>query len=428
MVVGGWTDGMKVVIAPDSFKECLLAAEVASALAEGVLEACPDAVVDLCPMADGGEGTVEAMVAATAGQIMSVDVFDPLGGPIRARFGLLGEAAPRLPGEVGLAAAVAKAGSDVPRVQAMCQDRVAVVEMAAASGLALVPPDKRNPLRTTTFGTGRLILAALDTVARRIIVGLGGSATVDGGCGCAQALGVIFRGRDGQPLISGIGGGALAEIEDIDMSARDRRIERTDIRVACDVTNPLTGPQGAAAVFGPQKGATAEMVVQLEAGLSHLADLIRRRLGLDVEKLPGAGAAGGLGAGLVAFAAAKLQRGASIVAEAVGLRRRLAGADLCITGEGRLDVQTRSGKTAFAVAQLAREAGVAVICIPGQAMADAPVETFALVRPLVAGGITPREAMRHARELLRRRAADAVRQFIHRGGFGTWVREHGTGR
>jgi glycerate kinase len=401
---------MKIVIAPDSFKECLGAAEVASAVGKGVLEACPGAAVDLCPMADGGDGTVEAMVAATGGRMMSADVFDPLGRPIRAHFGLLGQAAPHLPGEVGLAAAVA--GSDAPVAENGGEDRVAVVEMAAASGLALVPPDKRNPLRMTTFGTGQLILAALDAAARRIIVGLGGSATVDGGCGCAQAMGVVFRGRDGQPLVAGVGGGALIDIEDMDISARDRRIEQADIRAACDVINLLTGPEGAAAVFGPQKGATAEMVARLEAGLSHLADLIRRRLGLDVEKLPGAGAAGGLGAGLAAFAGAKLQRGATIVAEAVGLHRRLSGADLCITGEGRLDGQSRRGKTAFAVAELAGEVGVPVICIPGQAAVDAPTEVFAAVRPLVAGQITPREAMRRPRELLCIRAAAAVKEFM----------------
>lgn len=396
-------------MAPDAFKESLPAAEVASALAEGVLEVHPDAVVDLCPMADGGEGTVEAMVAATAGSIRSADVFDPLGRPIRAHFGLLGRVSPHLPGPIGLAGAVA-AGEAISN-EGACHECTAVIEMAAAAGLALVPPDKRNPLRTTTFGVGQLIRAAMDAGARRILVGLGGSATVDGGCGCAQALGIVFRGSGRQALLNGLGGGGLLEIDDIDMSARDGRIEATDIRVACDVTSPLTGPDGAAAVFGPQKGATAEMVAQLDAGLSHLADLIRRRLGLDVEKLSGAGAAGGLGAGLAAFAGAKLHRGAAIVAEAVGLRRRLSGADLCITGEGRLDGQTRRGKTAYAVAQLAGELGVPVICIPGQATEDAPTEAFARVCPLVAGDITPREAIRHARPLLRQRAAEVMRGF-----------------
>ena len=401
---------MKVVIAPDTFKECLSASEAASAMAEGVLEACPDAVVDLCPMADGGEGTVEAMVAATGGRIMSADVFDPLGRPIRAHFGLLGRTSPHLPGAIGLAAAMAE--SDLPSSGEACQDCTAVVEMAAAAGLSLVPPDKRNPLRATTFGVGQMILAAMDSGAQRIIVGLGGSATVDGGAGCAQAIGVVFHRSGGQPMLTGLGGGGLIEIADLDISGLDPRIGQADIRVACDVTNPMTGPEGAAAVYGPQKGATAEMVAQLDAGLAHFAALIRRKLGVDIESLSSAGAAGGLGGGLVAFAGAKLQRGFDIVASAVGFHRRLGSAGLCITGEGRLDAQTRYGKTTIAVARLAGELAVPCICIPGQATPDAPVDAFASVQPLVTGEITPREAMRHARQFLRRRAAEAMREFL----------------
>ena len=400
---------MKVVVAPDTFKECLPAAQVAAAMARGVLEACPDAQVDLCPMADGGEGTVAAMVAATGGRLVAADVFDPLGRTIRAHFGMLGavRAAP-LPGELGLAGAEAQTAAGRGPLEE--GRRVAVIEMAAASGLALVPPDKRDPLRTTTYGTGQLIVAAMNAGAVEIIVGVGNSATVDGGCGAAQAMGVVFLDSGGRALISGMGGGALAELADIDVSGRDERIAATRFRVATDVTNPLTGPAGAARVYGPQKGATAEVVAQLDEGLARLAECIRRKLGVDVEHLAGAGAAGGLAAGLVAFCGASLERGVRMIAQAVRLPQRLAGADLVLTGEGRLDAQSRSGKTCVGVAELAAAAGVPVICIPGAAEADAPREMFRAVRPLVAGEVTVKSAMHHAPRLLAQRAAEAVRE------------------
>lgn len=404
---------MKIVIAPDSFKESLGAAEVAAALAEGVVAACPSASVDLCPMADGGGGTVEAMVAATGGQFLTADVFDPMGREIRARFGLLGRpAGAGLPGQVGLSAARALAdGEGTPAAGA--GGLTAVIEMAAASGLALLPPDMRDPLRTTTYGTGQLILAALDAGARRIVVGIGDSATVDGGAGCAQALGVSFVNVDGQASVCGLAGGGLAEIGQIDAATRDGRLARVQIRVACDATNVLLGPSGAAVVYGPQKGASPEMVVELEAALSHLADLIRRDLEIDVTQLPGGGAAGGLGAGLVAFADATLEPGLPLVAEAVGLANRLADADLCITGEGRFDAQSASGKTTVGVAEFARAKSVPVICIPGAATPDAPRELFADVRPLVADEVTKRLAMQQPLELLKRRAKEALRAFAH---------------
>lgn len=405
---------MKVVIAPDSFKESLSAAHVAEAMAEGVLEVVSDAVIDLCPMADGGEGTVEAMVAATAGELITADVFDPLGSQIRARFGLLGGGGGAgLPGEVGLSGAM---GLSVGEGQAVekSQGKIAVIEMAAASGLGLVRPDLRNPMRTTTFGTGQLIRAALDAGAREIILGIGGSATVDGGCGCAQALGVTFIGADGEACICGLAGGGLSEITDIDLSDLDPRLRETRIRVACDVTNPLTGENGAARIYGPQKGATPEMVEKLEAGLAHLAELLREKLGIDVETLPGAGAAGGLGAGLVAFAGGRLEPGVEIVAEAVGLSRRLKGADLCLTGEGKFDAQSASGKTAVGVARDARLAGVPVICIPGQSEPNGPHELFSAVWPLVGGQVKVEQAISSPRPILKRRASEAVTQFLNR--------------
>ncbi|MHC4561795.1 MAG: glycerate kinase [Planctomycetota bacterium] len=401
---------MKIVIAPDSFKESLSAIEVAGAIAEGALAACGEASVDLCPMADGGEGTVEAMVAATGGEFFTADVFGPLGSKIRARYGLLGHTGgATLPGEVGLVGAQLQAEGEGGQ-----GGRKAVIEMASASGLALVPMDKRDPTVTTTFGTGELILAALDHGAGEIIIGIGGSATTDGGCGCAQALGVSFIDRQGEMCVCGLAGGGLADIGRIDLTTRDPRVAETRIHVACDVTNPLTGPNGAAFVYGPQKGATPEQVQRLDDGLRHMASVVRESLGIDVEHIPGAGAAGGLGAGLVAYAGATLERGVEMISEAVDLRARLSGADLCITGEGKFDSQSASGKTAFGVAQLAAEAGVPVICLAGSADAEAPHGHFVSVRALVEGDVTVRQAMQQAAPLLEQRATTAVAEFLSR--------------
>jgi len=405
---------MKVVIAPDSFKGSLRAAAVAEAIAPGVLDVAPDARIDLCPMADGGEGTVEAIVAATAGEIRAADVFGPLGEPIRAKFGLIGPGGGAgLPGEVGLAAAAGLSSGRGSAAKAEGRT-VAVVEMAAASGLTLVPPEMRDPLRTTTFGTGQLIMAALDAGAGQIIVGLGGSATVDGGCGAAQALGVTFTDADGRACVCGLAGGGLADVRGIDLAERDPRVAQVSILAACDVTNPLTGPSGAATIYSPQKGATPEVAARLERNLQHLAEVIREQLGVEVADLPGAGAAGGLGAGLVAFAGAKLADGVEIVAETVQLPRRLAGADLCITGEGRLDAQSLSGKATVGVAKTARLGQVPVVCIPAQADGDWSGGPFMDVRPLVAEGVKPSQALARPEAFLRQRAAEAVKDFLAR--------------
>ncbi len=400
----------KIVIAPDSFKGSLAAADVAQAIARGVLAVCPEAQIDLCPMADGGEGTVDAMVAATGGRFFTTDVFDPLGSPIRARIGLLGatDTGGLLPGEIGLSAARAAAVGE----GSAALSHTAVIEMAAASGLALVPADRRDPLRTSTYGTGQLILAAIDAGAKKIILGIGGSATNDGGVGCAQALGVDFLDADGEEFAPGLAGGGLMNIASIDTTSLDRRLAQTDILVACDVTNPLTGPEGASAVYGPQKGATDEVVRQLDAALTHLAKLIREQLSLDVETLPGGGAAGGLGAGLVAFAGAKLTNGGKLIAESVNLPARLRGADLCITGEGRIDSQTRFGKVPMRVASIAGQAGVSTACIAGAVRDDAPRELFRDVRALVEGEITPDYAIAHPEELLQARAQDIMRRWM----------------
>ncbi|WP_283578862.1 glycerate kinase [Limosilactobacillus ingluviei] len=310
---------MKIVIAPDSFKGSLTAKEVGEAIQAGLKQVWPDAEYVLVPMADGGEGTVQALVDATGGCFVTRTVTGPLGLPVAARYGLLG------------------------------QGQTAVIEMAAASGLPLVPADQLNPLLTTTYGTGELVRDALDQGVREIILGLGGSATNDGGAGLAQALGAHLLDQSGQELP--FGGGALGELAQIDVSQLDPRLSQVKIKLASDVTNPLTGPQGATAVFGPQKGATPAMVTKLEANLRHYAAQLQTWLGQAVAQVPGAGAAGGLGAGLLAFTHASLHPGVELVVAATNLKRKAHGADLAFTGEGSLDFQTRFGKTPYGVAQ-----------------------------------------------------------------------------
>jgi glycerate 2-kinase len=324
---------MLVVIAPDKFKGSLTALEAAQAMARGVRAAAPDAAIDLVPMADGGEGTVDALVAATNGSYRDAQVTGPLGEPVVARFGLLGDG------------------------------HTAVVEMAAASGLVMVRPPDRNPLVTTTRGTGELLLAAIAAGAKRVIIGIGGSATNDGGAGLGQALGFRLLDADGCELPPG--GGSLGRLARIDKSGRSRALEGVEIAVACDVTNPLVGPDGASAVYGPQKGATPEMVAALDRNLAHFAAIVHRDLGVSIADLPGSGAAGGLGGGLVAFAGGRLERGITLVIEAVKLGERLAGADLCLTGEGALDAQSAFGKTAVGVARLARSLGCPTLALAG---------------------------------------------------------------
>jgi glycerate 2-kinase len=332
---------MKIVIAPDSFKESLSAPHVADQIEAGFRDVFPDADYVKLPMADGGEGTVEAMVAATGGRIVAARVTSPLGEPVNAFYGVAGD------GET------------------------AIIEMAAASGLALVPPKLRNPLRTTSYGTGELIRLALDAGLRHVILGIGGSATNDGGAGMLQALGVKLLDRDGEEI--GSGGEALEQLERIDPSGLDSRLKHCRIKVACDVDNPLLGPEGASVVFGPQKGATPAMVAQLDENLAHFAELITRDLHKDIAAVPGAGAAGGMGAALLAFLDAEVRPGIEILIEATGLKRALEGADLVITGEGRIDGQTGLGKTPVGVARVAKEQGIPVIAIAGSLAPDADI-------------------------------------------------------
>lgn len=364
---------MRIVVAPDSFKGCLTALEVGEALKAGILSVCGGAEVDVVPMADGGEGTVRSLVDASSGRMFSVEVLDPLSRPVRAEYGLMGDG------------------------------KTAVIEMAAASGLPLLKDHERNPAITTTYGTGQLIEAALDVGATRLIVGIGGSATNDGGAGMAQALGVRLVDESGRELERG--GESLSRLGRIDVSGMDARLRSAEVTVACDVTNPLTGPEGAAAVYGPQKGATPDMVDTLDRALSHYAAVIRDQLGIDVAGAKGAGAAGGLGAGLMAFLKASLRPGVEIVIEATRLADRVAGADLVVTGEGRLDSQTRMGKTPMGVAMVAQELGVPVIGVAGQVAGDADILHdlgFAALIGITDGPMTLAESVRSAERLLKR--------------------------
>ncbi len=324
---------MRVLIAPDSYKGCLSAIEVADAIERGVLAAVPDAVVDKVPMADGGEGTVDALLVAIGGKKVSVRVRDPLGREVDSFYGLT-------------------------------NDGVALIEMAAASGLPMLDKDERDPLHTTTYGTGQLIRAALEAGCRHIIIGIGGSATNDGGMGMAQALGVVFRDKDDQIIETG-DGASTARVCSIDVSGLLPAVGDAVIDVACDVSNPLCGPTGASAVFGPQKGATPELIAQLDANLSHFARTIKACLGRDVAEIPGAGAAGGLGAGLMAFTPARLRPGCDIIIEAADLKARIAQSDLVFTGEGQTDFQTIYGKVPAGIGNVAKPLHVPVVCLSG---------------------------------------------------------------
>ncbi|EKK3978531.1 glycerate kinase [Cronobacter sakazakii] len=328
----------KIVIAPDSFKESLSAMDVAKAIEAGFREIYPQANYVCVPMADGGEGTVEAMVAATGGQIITTPVTAPLGNNVDGFFGLLGD------GET------------------------AVVEMAAASGLHLVPAAQRDPRITTSYGTGELILAALERGVKAIIIGIGGSATNDGGAGMMQALGARFLDGEGRELAPG--GAALARLERLDLSALDPRLAQVSVTAACDVDNPLCGEKGASAVFGPQKGATPAMVSELDAALRRFGEQLEAATGKAIISAPGAGAAGGMGAALLGMLNAELRPGIEIVIESLGLAQAVRDADLVITGEGRLDSQSIHGKTPVGVARVAKQFQRPVVAIAGSLTPD----------------------------------------------------------
>ena len=362
---------MRLLIAPQEFKGSLSAAEASRAMAEGLRRALPEVELDLAPMADGGPGTVVALVTAGGGRRLTTTVADPLGRPVEAAWGLLEEG------------------------------RTAVIEMAAASGLVLLRPEERDARRASTYGTGQLIIAALEAGCRRLIIGLGGSATNDGGAGMAQALGARLTDEEGRELPPG--GAALARLACIDVSGLDGRLRDCQVLGATDVTNPLCGPQGASAVYGPQKGASPADVQELDAALAHYAAVIERDIGKRVADVPGAGAAGGIGAGLIAFLDAELRSGAELVAEVVGLEKRIAAADLVVTGEGRLDAQTAYGKTVATVARLARAQGRPVVALAGR-VDDAQGACSALgleaALSIMPGPLPEAEVMARAPELL----------------------------
>ncbi|WP_419237155.1 glycerate kinase [Photobacterium leiognathi subsp. mandapamensis] len=332
---------MKIIIAPDSYKESLTAMEVATAIENGFRQVIPNAEYIKLPMADGGEGTVQSLVDASNGTIIERSVTGPLGEQVNGFFGLMGDG------------------------------KTAIIEMAAASGLHLVSPELRNPMLTTSFGTGELILAALDKGVEHIIVGIGGSATNDGGIGMAQALGIRFLDENNKQI--SYSGGALDRLHRIDISNIDSRLVSVKLEVACDVDNPLCGEKGASQVFGPQKGATPEMVTQLDNNLAHYAEIIKRELDNDVKDMAGAGAAGGMGAALLGLFNAQLRPGIEIVMDAVNLADVLKDADLVITGEGRIDSQTIHGKTPIGVARTAKRFNKPVIGIAGSLSYDCNV-------------------------------------------------------
>ena len=322
---------MKIVVAPDSFKGSLTAIEVSDAIEQGIREIFPEAEIVKIPMADGGDGTVQCLVNATGGEILKEKVTGPLGDEVLASYGILGD------------------------------KKTAVIEMAEASGLNLVPENQRNPLITTTYGTGQLIKAALDQGCRKMIIGIGGSATNDGGTGMLQALGAKLLNQEGKEI--GFGGGELKKVFRIDTKCLDNRLSETEVLIASDVSNPLCGPKGAARIYGPQKGATPEVIKELDESLAYFAEIIKRDLNKDVKDIPGAGAAGGLGASLIAFLNAELRPGIDIVIEIVKLEQAIKGADLVITGEGKIDSQTIYGKAPIGVARIAKKYNIPVIAV-----------------------------------------------------------------
>ena len=365
---------MKIIAAPDSFKGSLTAKAAACAIEEGIKRHNASIEIIKIPLADGGEGTAQTLCDATGGTMVSAVVRDPLMREITAQYALLGGG------------------------------KTAVIEMAEASGLPLLKASERNPLITTTYGTGQLVRAALDRGCRRFIMAIGGSATNDGGMGMMAALGAVFYDRDGRALMQG--GGALPALAGIDIAGLDARLAEAEFVAACDVNNPLCGENGAAAVFGPQKGASLADVKLLDGGLANYGQHLQKLFGREFAQCPGAGAAGGLGAGLAAFLNSRMEPGAALVKKEVRFAQRLAGADLLITGEGRMDMQTLSGKTPFAAACEAKALGVPAIAVCGGLgdLDEAFYTYFQSVCSIVSRPMALEEATENAYGLL----ADAV--------------------
>ena len=377
---------MKFICAPDSFKESMTAVEAATSMARGIRDVLPGVEVDRCPISDGGEGFAVAVAASLNAKRMTTRVTGPLGE--RCEVGWL----------------FAAEMQDHPAT--------AVIEMAAASGLELLAGDQRDPTKTTTYGTGELIAAALDQGARRIVLGIGGSATNDFGCGAAQALGARFLDQQGHPLPEPVTGGHLERIEHIELSKLHEKINGVEMAVACDVKNPLTGCEGAARVYAAQKGATHQQVLQLDRGLRHMAQRVRQQLGQDIEHQPGAGAAGGMGGGAMVFFNAALKPGIDLVLETVRFGDRVKGCRLCLTGEGKLDGQSLAGKACLGVAKAAKQRGVATYALVGavgdevERALQAGLAGYRVIGP----GIPERESIRRGPELLRNATARLMRE------------------
>jgi glycerate kinase len=371
---------MHIVVAPDSFKECLTATQVSLAISKGIERIVPEADIICIPVADGGEGTVEALVTATGGKIIQTPSVDALNRPIQSFYGILGDG------------------------------KTAVIEMAAASGIELIASEERNPLITTTFGTGVLLKAALDAGFTQIIIGIGGSATNDGGTGMAQALGFGLFDEDGQPL--NLGGGSLCALHSIDWSNVHPKLQEAKITVACDVRNPLLGPSGATYVYGPQKGATPQMLETLEKSMVHFSRILQQEMKINVSEIPGAGAAGGLGAGLMAFCKAEMISGFELVSELTNLEKHISQASLVFTAEGKIDAQTAFGKTISGVGQLAKRYKVPVIALAGMVTDDLTELYKQGVTSVFAIGNRPmslEESKARARELLSNTTAQIMR-------------------
>jgi glycerate kinase len=375
---------INIIVATDSFKGSISTLEAADSIERGIRKVYPSAEIIKIPVADGGEGTVKALVKNSNGIFKTIEVTGPLGDKIKAEYGII-------------------------------NGNTAIIEMAAASGLTLVSEDKRNPMLTTTYGTGQLIKDALDEGCKKILIGIGGSATNDGGVGMAQALGVSFKDSNGNELA--FGGGSLDKLEMIDCSQIDNRIENVEIVVACDVTNPLCGVEGASAIYGPQKGADKLMVELLDKNLSNFASKIKEQLGKDVSEIPGAGAAGGLGAGLLAFCNAEIQSGIDMVLSLVEFEKLLESADLVITGEGKIDGQSVKGKVPYGIGKIAKKFNVPVIAIVGtigensEKMHDYGIK---VIVSIAEGPITLMDAMDSADELIEK-AAERVMRIIKIG-------------
>ena len=370
---------MKILIAPQTFKGSISALDAATAMSEGVRRIMPDAEVAIVPVADGGDGTLETLIEGSGGRIHRIEVTGPLGERRHAEWGAMGDGV------------------------------TAVIEMARTSGLALVPDEKRNPLITTTYGLGEAMRQAVEAGYKRFIIGIGGSATNDAGAGMAQALGISLIDSADNDLA--FGGAALADLHRIDMSGLDSGIAECEFMVACDVNNPLTGPTGASAIYGPQKGATAEMIEELDAALTHFAEIVRRDIGVEISGVPGSGAAGGLGGGLIAFVNGQLRAGVDIVLDTVRLDDYLIGCDLVITGEGSMDHSTIYNKAPVGVAERAKRQGIPVVGISGslgrgfQDVHEHGIDALAAITP---GPMTLGEASTRSSELI----TDATEQVM----------------